>query len=126
MRTDSSKHCHNHNDLSSIKKTSPHAHVTPEQRLQRILWFLDAQFGNCVSPLEPPKALADADTDMDGVDCDSIMRFAPGVQIKIDQMIAKVYFETLEVECKNESLKMRVRSVVERAVETVVPFVDAV
>jgi len=49
----------------------------------------------------------------------------PGVQIKIDNnIVANVWFENLDVECRNESLKMRVKTVVERAVETVAPFVD--
>ena len=39
-------------------------------------------------------------------------------------MVAKVRFDTLEVESGNRGLRDRVKSVVERAVETVVPLVD--
>ena len=90
--------------------------------------FLEAQFGDCVEPLEPPKF----DTEMENGGEDlalslaSDMKFSPGVKITIDSLVAKVYFETLEVECRNESLRMRVKAVVERAVETIAPFVDLV
>lgn len=85
--------------------------------------FLEAQFGDAVSPLKPPPG---EDSEM----TDSVVKyegsFRPGVEIKIDNIVARVYFETLEVEGGNESLRMRVKSVVERAVETVAPFVDLV
>lgn len=86
--------------------------------------FLEAQFGDAVSPLQPPPG---EDSEM----TDSVVKyegggFRPGVEIKIDNIVAKVYFDTLEVEGGNESLRMRVKSVVERAVETVAPFVDLV
>lgn len=85
--------------------------------------FLEAQFGDAVSPLQPPPVESSEMTD-------SVVKyeggFRPGVEIKIDNIVAKVYFDTLEVEGGNESLRMRVKSVVERAVETVAPFVDLV
>ncbi|EFE31023.1 uncharacterized protein ARB_02217 [Trichophyton benhamiae CBS 112371] len=43
----------------------------------------------------------------------------PGVEIKVDNHIARVWLETLEVECSYPVLRDRVRVVVERAVETV-------
>jgi cleavage and polyadenylation specificity factor subunit 3 len=52
------------------------------------------------------------------------LKFSPGVKITIDNMVATVSFDTLEVECNFESLKMRVKAIVERAVETIAPFVD--
>jgi cleavage and polyadenylation specificity factor subunit 3 len=87
--------------------------------------FLEAQFGDCVEPLEPPNP---DDTDMgnDELVLPTVSTFSPGVKITIDSLVAKVYFDTLEVECKNESLRMRVKAVVERAVETVAPFVDLI
>ena len=48
----------------------------------------------------------------------------PGVEIRVDGCVAKVWFETLEVECPVEPLKNRVMRVVERAVEAVAPLVD--
>ncbi|KAI9880264.1 MAG: endoribonuclease ysh1 [Pleopsidium flavum] len=46
----------------------------------------------------------------------------PGVEIKVDKHIAKVWLETLEVECQYGVLRDRVKAVVERAVETVAPL----
>lgn len=43
----------------------------------------------------------------------------PGVEIKIDKYVARVWLEDLEVECSYPVLRDRVRVVVERAVETV-------
>jgi cleavage and polyadenylation specificity factor subunit 3 len=46
----------------------------------------------------------------------------PGLEIKVDKHVAKVWLENLEVECANSVLRDRVRAVVERAVETVAPL----
>lgn len=46
----------------------------------------------------------------------------PGVQIKVDKMIAKVWLEDLEVECTNKVFGDRVRAVVDRAVEVTAPL----
>ena len=46
----------------------------------------------------------------------------PGVEITVDQHVAKVWLESLEVECGWPLLRDRVRAVVERAVETVAPL----
>lgn len=45
----------------------------------------------------------------------------PGVEIRVDKHVAKVWLETLEVECSWGVLRDRVRAVVERAVEVVAP-----
>jgi cleavage and polyadenylation specificity factor subunit 3 len=125
-KIDSSKthnHHHHGSSLANIPERSPHAHITPDQRLARILMFLEAQFGDCVELLEPP---APEDSEIDNsyalATKDS---FSPGVKITIDQHVATVAFDTLEVKGTNEALKGRVRAVMERAVETVAPFVDS-
>jgi cleavage and polyadenylation specificity factor subunit 3 len=46
----------------------------------------------------------------------------PGVEIKVDKMVAKVWLEDLEVECANRVFGDRVRAVVERAVEVTAPL----
>ena len=46
----------------------------------------------------------------------------PGVEIHVDKHVAKVWLETLEVECGYAVLRDRVKAVVERAVETVAPL----
>jgi len=146
----STTHTHAHSSgLSEIPETSPHAHIRHSDRIERVLTFLEAQFGDCVTPLPPgsqpasssaalpPKSIAEvttttttttADTGAPDEEMDVVQEMrevVPGVQIKIDNnIVANVWFENLDVECRNESLKMRVKTVVERAVETVAPFVD--
>ncbi|KAL1637824.1 endoribonuclease ysh1 [Neofusicoccum ribis] len=46
----------------------------------------------------------------------------PGIAIKVDKLVARVWLETLDVECPNGVLRDRVRAVVDRAVETVAPI----
>ena len=46
----------------------------------------------------------------------------PGVEIKVDSKIARVWLEELEVECASKILKERVGRVVLRAMETVAPL----
>ena len=48
--------------------------------------------------------------------------YVPGVEIRADKYVAKVWLETLEVECAYGVLRDRVKAVVERAVETVAPL----
>ncbi|KAG9202423.1 endoribonuclease ysh1 [Epicoccum nigrum] len=43
----------------------------------------------------------------------------PGVQVQFDRFKARVWLETLDVECANNALRARVKAVVERGVETV-------
>jgi cleavage and polyadenylation specificity factor subunit 3 len=46
----------------------------------------------------------------------------PGVEIKVDKWVAKVWLEDLEIECANRAFSDRVRAVVERAVEVTAPL----
>lgn len=46
----------------------------------------------------------------------------PGVEIKVDKNVAKVWLEDLEIECSNRMFAERVRVVVERAVEVTAPL----
>ena len=46
----------------------------------------------------------------------------PGLEIRVDKAVVRVWLETLDVECAVRSLADRVRAVVERAVETVAPL----
>ncbi|KAK6610979.1 cleavage and polyadenylation specifity 73 kda [Botrytis cinerea] len=46
----------------------------------------------------------------------------PGIEIKVDKMVAKVWLEDLDVECANRVFGERVRAVVERAVEVTAPL----
>lgn len=43
----------------------------------------------------------------------------PGIEIKVDKHVARIWLETLEVECTYPVLRDRVKVIVERAMETV-------
>ena len=109
--------------------------------------FLEAQFGPLVTPIAKPKTLpkppkpeleedgikkepvdgADED-DAEDLEAEEMERLhsigipVPGVEIKVDKQVVKVWLETLEVECASNVLKERVKAVVERAVETIAPL----
>jgi cleavage and polyadenylation specificity factor subunit 3 len=102
--------------------------------------FLEAQFGSdALNPIEIPKLpkLLPEEAGADGNEEEDETREAekielerlhkagipvPGVEIKVDKMVAKVWLENLEVECANRVFGDRVRAVVERAVEIVAPL----
>ncbi|KAL7799674.1 beta-lactamase-like protein [Trichoderma ceciliae] len=65
-RSSNSKHAHSHSHSHSesddhvyaaqLDSKNPHAHISPADRLERLMWFLEAQFGaNNVAPVEDPK-----------------------------------------------------------------------
>ena len=106
--------------------------------------FLEAQFGPLVTPIarpkilpKPPKPALDdegiknepgEEDDVEEMEAEEMERLhsigipVPGVEIKVDKQVVKVWLETLEVECGSNVLKERVKAVVERAVETVAPL----
>ena len=110
--------------------------------------FLEAQFGSMITPIthpklpsKPPKSAMDADgiknepedeyePDMDLADIEaeemerlhSIGIPVPGVEIRFDKHVAKIWLESLEVECASPVLRERVKAVVERAIEIVAPL----
>lgn len=129
----------------SLPERNPHANVKPEERLERLFMFLEAQFGaDNVAPIAEPKLPAlngiknaeseGDDTKMDDEEEDEARQKAeldrlhrigipvPGVAIKVDKMTATVWLEDLEVESNHKAFGDRVRSVVERAVETIAPL----
>ena len=138
-------HSHHHKD-----HRNPHANVTPEERFSRLCMFLEAQFGPLITPitrpqitLQPVKAKVEesngikvepeedaeiTEDDMKELEAEEIERLhsigipVPGVEIRVDKYVAKVWLERLEVECTNATLKARVQAVVERALETVAPL----
>lgn len=173
-----SKHSHSHDHnghdtvaggedddaVVKLPKRNLHAHITPEERLERLFMFLEAQFGaDNVSPIAEPKLPplpakdetqngkkeeddkgedAKMKDEGDGDDDDEeeekkllearrtaelerLHRIGipvPGVAIKVDKMSAKVWLEDLEVEANHKAFGDRVRSVTERAVETIAPL----
>ena len=128
--------------------TNPHADISSEERFSRLCMFLEAQFGEAIVPIVKPK-LKDTSVkspsamEVDGIKAEpydnerghleeieaaelerlhNIGIPVPGLVITVDKHIARVWLETLEVECSNGVLRDRVKAVVERAVETVAPL----
>ncbi|EPS25130.1 hypothetical protein PDE_00061 [Penicillium oxalicum 114-2] len=134
---DKHHHHHHHDDESFSPARNPHAYVGPEDRLARLLMMLEAQFGSDIGPIERPRVPADLVNgtseateavkeervaDIESAELDRLHALGipvPGLEIKVDKHVARVWLETLEVECANAVLRDRVRVVVERAVETV-------
>ncbi len=142
---------HQINGEKDRKPRNVHAELSPEERFSRLCMFLEEQFGQGIVPIETPKlnvgatktekineGVKDEATDTDDQDEDTDTaetaeaeeraRLAalgipvPGLEIHVDKHVAKLWLETLEVECPNNVLRDRVRAVVERAVETVAPL----
>jgi cleavage and polyadenylation specificity factor subunit 3 len=140
VKRSSAQHSHSH----SPEGTNPHAQPSPQDRLERLMWFLEAQFGaDNVAPVEKPKLPALPAKEADAEDADAmdmsdnedeerakkeIERLhkigipVPGVSITVEKMSATVWLEDLEVECNNKVFADRVRAVVERAVEVTAPL----
>ncbi|KAJ4126466.1 endoribonuclease ysh1 [Fusarium oxysporum] len=122
VKRSSAKHSHSH----ELPDVNPHHSASPEERLERLLWFLEAQFGqDNVAPVTIPKLPAVEDTEEkikkdeaddamkteeDGEDTqlqerqqkeiDRLHKIGipvPGVSIKVDRMNATVWLEDLEV-----------------------------
>jgi cleavage and polyadenylation specificity factor subunit 3 len=142
VKRSSSKNPHTHGPPEGA--VNPHALPSPAERLERLLWFLEAQFGaDNVAPVETPRLLPGpaaedaapdaSDGDAMAIDDDDrrtkeIERLhkigipVPGVSINVDKMSATVWLENLDVECNNKVFADRVRAVVERAVEVTAPL----
>lgn len=107
---------------------NPLANVSAEERLSRLCMFLEAQFGeDAITPIPHPKP-APSNEEHDTVAQEKeLARLhalgipVPGLEIRVDKSVAKVWLERLEVECAQKTLGDRVRAVVERCVETLAP-----
>jgi cleavage and polyadenylation specificity factor subunit 3 len=129
-------HSHGHiNGDASLRNV--HANLSPEERFNRLCMFLEEQFGENVTPLEQPRSRRSPveigkqegkDEDEETQDLAERARLAalgipvPGLEIRVDKHVARLWLEDLEVECAQKVLKERVTAVVERAVETVAPL----
>ena len=133
----SSQHSHDHGE----SKRNLHAYISPPERLSRLCMFLEAQFGeDAITPIEKPKLTIsedDIESSNDTIAAEKaraqqemaeLERLhqagipVPGLEIKVDKTVARVWLETLEVECSMRSMADRIRAVVERAVEVVAPL----
>ncbi|KAK3725515.1 endoribonuclease ysh1 [Vermiconidia calcicola] len=126
----SSKMHHQYDDEKATngisKKTNPFANITPEERLSRLFMFLEAQFGeDAITPIAQPKLTGETDDVAREKELARLHQLGipvPGLEIRVDKMVAKVWLERAEVECGTKSFGDRVRAVVERAMETVAPL----
>jgi len=104
--------------------------------------FLEAQFGeDAITPISRPKlniseddgsaasddpvAAEKARAQLEMAELERLHNAGipvPGLEIKVDKIVAKVWLETLEVECSMRSMADRIRAVVERAVEVIAPL----
>ena len=46
----------------------------------------------------------------------------PGIEVRVDKYVAKIWMETLEMECASQVFAQRVKAVIDRAVETIAPL----
>lgn len=135
------KHHHHHHDDDDTEIPSlpnPHAQAGPQERLARMLMMLEAQFGgDNIGPIERPRVPTDLAlgpqhdgeeinderfSDIETAELNRLITMGipvPGIEIKVDKHVARVWLEDLEVECANAVLRDRIRVVVERAIETV-------
>lgn len=97
--------------------------------------FLEAQFGPALTILEhppiPPASstanLADTDAQREAAELRRLHAAGipvPGIEIRVDRLVARVWLEDLRVECESEILRRRVEVVVERAAGVVAPMWD--
>ncbi|GAB1199261.1 beta-lactamase-like protein [Aspergillus pseudonomiae] len=139
-------HHHHHHD--TLELPNPHSQLGAEERFARLLMMLEAQFGSDISPIERPRLPAtqltngaannetateqtpkeeeeDDDESLAELEAAELARLhalgipVPGIEIRVDKNVARVWLEDLEVECTNAVMRDRVRVVIERAVETV-------
>ncbi|KAI9820065.1 MAG: endoribonuclease ysh1 [Phylliscum demangeonii] len=115
-----------------------HAALDPHERLERVLFFLEAHFGaESITPIlrPPPTATATTSTNEPEVEADAaasrelerLHRLGipvPGIRIALDddKHVATIWLETLRVECGPRPFRDRVQAVIDRAVETVAPL----
>ncbi|KAF2123452.1 Metallo-hydrolase/oxidoreductase [Dothidotthia symphoricarpi CBS 119687] len=141
VRQSSRQHSHHHHPEKPpqqhlphrFKAPHPHHATDPATRLARLLLFLEAQFGaDAVSPLALPRTSSSlsqspspTNSELTPEDKLELRRLhqlgipVPGIEIKFDRFVARVWLEDLDVECENKPLRARVKAVVERGVETV-------
>jgi len=142
VKYSSSKSHHAHEESGAPH--NEHRNLTPEDRFSRLCMFLEEQFGDIITPIEKPRISyqpdsktadaeakeesSDEEADIESAEAAERARLAamgipvPGLEIRVDKNVAKLWLEHLDVECANAVLRDRVKAVVERAVETIAPL----
>ena len=152
VKYSSSKAAHHHHHNGDVKMPyNEHTNLSPQDRFSRLCMFLEEQFGDNIIPIEklrinyqPDRKLLasggdgtkqeedvsedEADADMESAEAAERARLAAlgipvsGLEIRFDKHVARLWLETLDVECATAVLRDRVKAVVERAVETIAPL----
>lgn len=146
------QHDHHHHDTSETmekdertpngitkgvnsNKRNPFANPTPEEKLNRLFLFLEAQFGSeAITPLQEPKMPVYTNGNAEDSEADPVVKEkamatelarlhdigipVPGLEIRVDKMVATVWLENGEVESANKTFKERVKAVVERSLKS--------
>lgn len=135
-------HGHGHDAEQPGRRRNPHTTLDPQTKFDRLCMFLEAQFGPSVAPISAPRprqklptpptegeeAMQEDEEDEVEWEKKEVERLhglgipVPGVEVKVDKQIAKIWLEDLTVECSSGVLRDRVKAVVERAVECVAPI----
>ena len=137
----SKSHQHHGQTNGDTKLHNLHANLNAEDRFSRLCMFVEEQFGDNVTPIEKPKLRgpdvkpgvkdepeSDDDEELEVREAAERARLAalgipvPGLEIKIDKHVARVWLEDLGVDCAFPVLRDRVKAVVERATETIAPL----
>lgn len=144
VRYSSSKAQHQHHHSF----TNRHAELNSDERFSRICMFLEEQFGQNITLIEKPKLdrskpikrssaseenmkaepSSEDEEETEEIEAKEKARLAalgipvPGLEIKVDKSVARLWLENLEVECGNSVLRDRVKAVVDRSAETVAPL----
>ena len=104
--------------------------------------FLEAQFGQSIEVIDKPRIKQEKKESNNGIKVEpeeeamsieeleaeelerlqSIGILVPGLEVRVDDKVAIIWLEHLEVECSYGVLRDRVKAVVERAVETIAPL----
>ena len=130
-------HHHDGDDTDIPSLPNLHHHVSPQERVARLLMMLEAQFGgDNIGPIERPRVPTDLAlgpqtdgeeinderfSDIEAAELNRLITMGlpvPGIEVKVDKHVARVWLEDLEVECSNAVLRDRIRVVVEHAIET--------
>lgn len=135
IKRSAQSHSHSHGEEEEHKPAhDEHEHhplaarsLTPAEKLSRLFMFLEAQFGeHAIQPIAQPKVAVEDAEDSVAVEKAQAAELArlhglgipvPGLEITVDKSVAKVWLESLEVECANRSLGERIRAVCERGCE---------
>ena len=152
VKQSASTNGHHHHHHHHLEQRNPHADASPEERFERLCMFLEAQFGSQITPIANPKLNllkpegkkggeesggvkmeveeGEEMTDEERAELEAreLQRLhelgvpVPGVEVRVDKFVARVWLEDLEVECANAVFRDRVKAVVERSVEVVSPM----